>query len=191
MRNLSLIIAIFFSLILISCGPKKEKTENLENPDSSYVDETLDTTNSAGSIISDGFTTDESGIIDSSKKEPMVYNGQAKEQLVDSAVDNKTITKPVVENKTVTKPVKENKKNVTKSHQTKFYVVAGSFKKYSNAQNLFDHFKKKGYQPLILPKSKGYTRLALVSYTQETEARKALAKLRSENNDITFWLYKW
>jgi cell division protein FtsN len=198
MRNPILIAAIFFTLIFVSCGNKKENTEDVQNTDSEMVDQTLDTSSNYGNIISNGLS-DESGIIDSSKKEPMVYISPSKEIQIDPPVDNKSVN-----NKTISEPVKEEpvkeknikektvkEKAVVKSHEKRFYVVAGSFKKYSNAHNLFELFKKKGYTPLILPKNGGYNRVAIVSYSQESEARKALKKVRAEHGDITFWLYKW
>ena len=181
MRNFILVAGIFLTLVFFACGNKKETTENVDDTDSGVIDETLDTSNTYGSIISDGLS-DESGIIDSSKKEPMVYIDKSNEIQVDPPVTNK-------ENVKITETVKEEPK--VKTHEKRFYVVAGSFKKYSNAQNLYDLFKKKGYQPLILPKMSGYNRVAIVSYSQEKEARKALSKLRTENGDITFWLFKW
>jgi cell division protein FtsN len=195
MRNLSLILVIFFSLFIIACGNKKESTEELETADNEIIEGTVgdDTSNVNNGIISDNFT-DESGIIDSSKNEPIVYTDASKEMQVDPPVNNKTVSepikeKPIVEVKNIEK--KNIEKPVVKTHETKFYIVAGSFKKYSNAQNLFDLFKNKGYAPLILPKSNGYNRVAIVSYMQEKEARKALSQLRSTHNDITFWLFKW
>jgi cell division protein FtsN len=195
MRNLSLILVIFFSLFIIACGNKKENTEELEIADNEIIEGTVDddTSNANNAIISDNFT-DESGIIDSSKKEQIVYTDASKEMQVDPPVNDKAVTepikeKPIVEVKNIEK--KNIEKPVVKAHETKFYIVAGSFKKYSNAQNLFDLFKNKGYAPLILPKSDGYNRVAIVSYMQENEARKALTHLRSAHNDITFWLFKW
>jgi cell division protein FtsN len=86
---------------------------------------------------------------------------------------------------------KEEPKERVKSHEIRYYVVAGSFKKYSNAHNLFDYFKRKGYKPLILPKNKGYNRVAIISFPKEVEAKTSIKKLRAEHNDLTFWLYKW
>jgi hypothetical protein len=179
MKYLNLIIAVSFALVMISCGAKKEKTDELSSPDSEIIDETLDTNVSYEEFVADGFS-DETSMIDSSNKEKMVYIDQSNEIQIDPPVENKKV-----------EPVKEEPKKIEKAHETRYYVVAGSFKKYSNAQVLFDFFKKKGYQPLILPKVEGYNRVAIVSYSQESEARKALTKLRVDNNDITFWLYKW
>jgi cell division protein FtsN len=184
MRNSILVAAIFFTLIFVSCGNKKETTEEKTESDSELVDKSADTSkNGFADVISDGFS-DESGIIDSSKNQQMVYNSPTKEEQVDPPVEKKTISEPVKEEP-------KHEKSTVKAHETRFYVVAGSFKKYSNAHNLFDLFKKKGYKPLILPKNGGYNRVAIVSYSKESDARKALKKVRGEHTDITFWLYKW
>jgi cell division protein FtsN len=180
MKHLSLIATLFIALILFSCGAKDEKTEELSSDDNGIVDETLDTNTSYEEFVADGFSEDLNPV-DTSKSEKMVYIDPSKEIQID----------PPIEKKEEVVPVKELPKETVKTHETRFYVVAGSFKKYSNAQNLFNYFKKKGYSPLILPKVNGYNRVAIISYTSENQARASVKKLRTEHNDLTFWLYKW
>jgi cell division protein FtsN len=178
MKNLSLIAAILFTIVLCSCGSKKEKTEETDLMEEEVIAQ--DSTTSYEDFLSTGLT-DESDVIDSSKSDKMVLPDSSKEVRID----------PPVNNKTITQPKKDEPKQVTKPNEKRYYIVAGSFKKYSNAQNLFNYFKKRGYSPLILPKMDGYNRVAIVSYSKEADARQALSKLRIEYNDLTFWLYSW
>jgi len=195
MKQLSLIAILVIAIVYSSCGKKEEKKENLADQDTSIIDATLDTSQNYASyeeFVSDGA---ENGLVpvDSTKKTDMVYIDPSNEIQIDPPVDKSkvVITEPKKEVKKEVKKEKVVEKETVKTHEKRFYIVVGSFKKYSNAQNLNGYFKTKGYSPLILPKADGYNRVAISSYLAEAEARKAIQKLRVENNDLTFWLYKW
>jgi cell division protein FtsN len=162
---------------MISCGAKKEKTDDLDSTNNEILDGSLDTNVSYEEFVADGLDEDTT-YIDTSKTEKMVYISPSKEVQVDPPVETKKELVPV-------------KKEDVKTHEIRYYVVTGSFKSYSNAKNLSNYFQKKGYHPLILPKVNEYNRVAIVSYSNEADARKSIQKLRTEHNDLTFWLYKW
>jgi len=179
MKYINLIAFVFIALIISSCGAKEEKREDLNND---IVDATVDTTmdyEKYENFVSEG--VDDLNPADSSNKETMVYTDNTKEIQVDPPVEKKeeVLDKPVV------------KKEEPKVHEKRFYIVVGSFKEYGNAQKLYNYFKNKGYYPLILPKVNEYNRVAISSYVEEANARKAIKKLRVDHNDLTFWLYKW
>jgi len=180
MKILNLLTVLIFFLVLISCGAKKEKTDDLDSTNAETSEGIIDTNVSYEEFVADGLGEDTT-YLETSETDKMVYISPSKEVQVDP---------PVEENKEV-KPIKKETKEEVKSHEIRYYVVAGSFKSYSNAKNLSNFFQKKGYHPLILPKVSEYNRVAIVSYSAEADARKSIEKLRKEHNDLTFWLYKW
>jgi len=177
MKNVILSLTFVVALILSSCGAKEETKENIKD-DQEFVDETQDTTNYPDyeEFVSDG-TGEEFDAADSSSVETMNYDKNTKEVLVDENEAPKEV-KPVV-------------KTTPKVHQTRFYIVVGSFKKFKNAKTLSTFFKQKGYYPLILPKVNDYNRVAISSFVEKPNAKKAITKLKAEYNDLTFWIYKW
>lgn len=183
MKNISLIVAILVAVIFSSCGAKEESTEET-NLDTEIIDETADTSDYAGNIE---FLADESDVeinpVDSTLQEDLHYPDNINELQVDPVIEEKE--EAVVEEIAETPVVKE------KAHQKMFYVVVGSFKKFSNAQNLNKYFEQKGYHPMILPKVNEYNRVAISSYVEKANAKKAVIKLRGEYNDLTFWIYQW
>jgi len=178
MKNIILSLAFLLALILSSCGAKEETREDINN-DQEFVDETNDTTNYPDyeEFVSDG-TGEDFNVADSSSVETMNYDENTKEVLVEEKEKTREIVKPVV-------------KETPKAHETRFYIVVGSFKKFNNAKSLSTFFKQKGYYPLILPKVNDYNRVAISSFVEKPNAKKAIAKLKKEHNDLTFWIYKW
>ncbi len=183
MKYISLIVAILIVVILYSCGAKEVRTEEID-PDTEIVDQTDDTSAYMDDIefVSDESTTDINPV-DSTFHGNMDYPDNTNEVLVDSPVDEKV----VVEEEKETPVVKEE----VKTHVKRFYIVVGSFQKFTNAQNLNKYFEKKGYHPMILPKVNGYNRVAISSYIEKTNAKKVVTKLRKDYNDLTFWIYQW
>lgn len=195
MKHASLITILLIALVAFSCGKKEEKKENLDDKDNEIIDATIDTSQNYASY--EEFVTDGSdeGITsaDTSNKTDMVFIDPTDEIQIDPPVIKKEEVKKE-QKKEVKKEVKKEpviEKETSNSHELRYYIVVGSFKNYSNAQNLNAYFKTKGYSPLILPKENGYNRVAVSSYPLEADARKAIQKLRTEHNDLTFWLYKW
>ncbi|RLD74183.1 MAG: hypothetical protein DRJ10_17125 [Bacteroidetes bacterium] len=183
MKHLSLIFAILIAVFIYSCGAEEESTEET-NTDTEIIDETADTSGYLDDIefVSDESTADINPV-DSTLQDNMDYPDNTNEILVDPPVEEKV----VVEEEKETPIVKEE----VKVHQKRFYIVVGSFQKFSNAQNLNNYFEKKGYHPMILPKVNGYNRVAISSYVEKTNAKKVISKLRKEHNDLTFWIYQW
>lgn len=68
-----------------------------------------------------------------------------------------------------------------------FYIVAGSFTLYNNAQKLNNKLKAKGYDSKILEPYGQYHRVTVKQFNNVTEARAALPGLR-KNIDQTLWL---
>ena len=74
--------------------------------------------------------------------------------------------------------------------KTKYYIVAGAFKKESNAKILADKLKEKGYYPKVLNTENGFFR---VTYIEEQDSNKAdadLHKIKTSENQSA-WLLKW
>jgi cell division protein FtsN len=68
-----------------------------------------------------------------------------------------------------------------------FYIVAGSFTLYNNAQKLNTKLKAKGYDSKILEPYGQYHRVTVMQYKTVAEARAALPGLR-KNVDQALWL---
>ncbi len=68
-----------------------------------------------------------------------------------------------------------------------FYIVAGSFTLYNNAQKLNTKLKAKGYDSKILEPYGQYHRVTVKQFSTVAEARAALPGLR-KNIDQTLWL---
>lgn len=170
MKYTKLFVVALVTVVLVACGAKEEKKEPKSNQENEEVVTSDENVNNYSEFINPA---------DSSSSETMNYDNPVEEQ-VDPAVEEKP--------KVVEKPKKKKVKN---THQKRFYIVVGSFEKYDNAKKLKEYFQKKNYHPMILPKVNQYNRVALVSYVEEANARKAIKKLRIEHNDLTFWIYKW
>ncbi len=178
MKYISLIALFFATLMITACGAKDEEKQEITTDDEiiDVEDDPTEYPNLIGSEVESDINP-----ADSSSEETMIYVEDTEEIQVDP---------PVKEEVKVEKSEPEVKEE-PKVHQKRFYIVVGSFKEYSNAQKLHKYFEGKGYYPLILPKVNEYNRVAISSYVEEANARKAIRKLRIEHNDLTFWLYKW
>ena len=73
------------------------------------------------------------------------------------------------------------------NESTMFYIVAGSFTLYNNAQKLNTKLKAKGYDSKILEPYGQYHRVTVKQFKTVAEARAALPELR-KNVDQTLWL---
>lgn len=73
------------------------------------------------------------------------------------------------------------------SESNVFYIVAGSFTLYNNAQKLNTKLKAKGYDSKILEPYGQYHRVTVKQFKTVAEARAALPELR-KNVDQTLWL---
>ena len=184
MKHISLIIAFFFAVLFSACGAKEEKTEQTDQNAEVY-DETADTSMAYGGdneFIDEGFDP-----TDSTENMQMPDENNAPELVNEQENETSQVEETKPEEVVKGEVVKEE----PKIHQEKFYIVVGSFKKFSNAQNLSNYFEKEGYKPMILPKVNGYNRVAISSYVEKTNAQKAVKRAREKYNDLTFWIYKW
>ena len=68
-----------------------------------------------------------------------------------------------------------------------FYIVAGSFTIYNNAQKLNNKLKAKGFDSKILEPYGQYHRVTVKQFKTVAEARAALPQLR-KNIDEALWL---
>ena len=80
--------------------------------------------------------------------------------------------------------------NVVENDADVFYVIAGSFTVYSNAQNLCNKLKTKGFPSEILIPFGQYNRVAVKSFKTRAEAKASLASLKSRLNDEGLWILK-
>lgn len=72
-----------------------------------------------------------------------------------------------------------------------FFVIIGSFKVFSNAQNFQFQLRKEGFESQILQNEHGLYRLSVYSYKEITEARNKIYFIRKnypKYNDV--WLLK-
>ena len=70
--------------------------------------------------------------------------------------------------------------------QTKYYVVTGSFLEPGNARRFEEMMQQDGFAPVELPGEAGFHRVAVISFTDEVEARQKLAEIRHAYGDA--WL---
>lgn len=71
-----------------------------------------------------------------------------------------------------------------------FYIIAGSFTVYSNAQNLCNKLKVKGYNAEILIPFGQYNRVSVKSFKTREEAKAAIASLKAKIGDPGLWILK-
>lgn len=84
----------------------------------------------------------------------------------------------------------EPKKEEPKSKYSEFHIIAGSFKKMENAEKFSAELKKKGYNPKIIKSGENLIRIAIFSYTNESDALKQLYKLRETSGIKSVWILK-
>ena len=70
-----------------------------------------------------------------------------------------------------------------------FYIIAGSFKDYQKAENLYKELVSKGYSDTqILDPVNKFSRVVIRSFDDEKKARAEMEKLRKQYNDESIWL---
>lgn len=84
----------------------------------------------------------------------------------------------------------EPSKKEQKPQYSAFHIVAGSFRKMENAEKFSSELKSKGYNPKIIQSGDTLFRIAIYSYTDETEALKELYKLRQNSDIKSVWILK-
>ena len=84
----------------------------------------------------------------------------------------------------------EPKKEEPKPKYSKFHIIAGSFNKVENADIFSAKLKEEGFEPKLIHSSENLIRIALFSYTNETEALTKLYKLRETSGIKSVWILK-
>jgi len=186
MKHISLIVAFFLAVLFSACGAKEETTEQTD-PNAEVIDETQDT---SMAYSDNAEFIDEGEDFDPTDSTENMTPPETNEDMV--LVDEQDDAAQPEEIK-VEETVKEEVVEQPKVHETKYYIVVGSFKKFANAQNLSNYFEKEGYKPMIIDKdvTGGYFRVAISSYVEKANAKKAVKRVREKYNDQTFWIYKW
>lgn len=77
-----------------------------------------------------------------------------------------------------------------KATYSKFYIIAGSFKKIENAEKFAVGIREKGYQTEIIESGKNLIRISIFNYNNETEALKKLYELRQTSELKSVWILK-
>lgn len=85
---------------------------------------------------------------------------------------------------------KEPEVKPIKLQYSEFHIVAGSFKRIENAEKFSEELKNKGYNPKIVQSADTLYRIAISSFTEETEALKELYKLRQKADIKSVWILK-
>ncbi len=85
---------------------------------------------------------------------------------------------------------KEPDKTKPKPKYSEFHIIAGSFKRMKNAERFSSELKNKGYNPEIIKSDENLIRIAIFSYSDETEALKKLYKLRETSGIKSVWILK-
>lgn len=88
---------------------------------------------------------------------------------------------------TAKKQAAQTKQTKLQPRQKKYYIIAGSFQKRSNAQRYMETLQKKGFKAELLPERNG---MHAVSYNAFTDKRKAMAELRylTKEKQLQAWL---
>lgn len=84
----------------------------------------------------------------------------------------------------------EPEKEAPKPKYSEFHIIAGSFKKIENAEVFSSKLRDKGYEPVIIHSGENLIRIAIFSYTDETEALTKLYSLRESSDIKSFWILK-
>jgi hypothetical protein len=71
---------------------------------------------------------------------------------------------------------------------TRFYLIAGSFKRMKNAQDLSKKLSSQGFRTEILTSTDGMYRVSIKVFTRRTEALEALGKIKAEGKIGQVWL---
>lgn len=113
------------------------------------------------------------------------------EQLEDEAETTDTAENETIKDTVVSETTAEVLNDVKTETLTpgKFYIIAGSFKDYKKAENLYKELTDKGYsETQILDPVNNFSRVVIKSYNNENLARAEMAKLRKQYNDESIWL---
>lgn len=103
--------------------------------------------------------------------------------LIVHSIDDNTVKKDAL---FYEEPEKEEPKTI----YSEFHIIAGSFKKIENAEKFASKIRDKGYKTEIIQSGENLIRIAIFSYTNETEALKKLYELRETSDLNSVWILK-
>ena len=146
--------------------------------------------------ITSGFTNFNLFIVDSGIKDQDKPNEYSPAKYLDSiakADSIKALINESIDEKTDLKDAlfyEQPPKQEPKPKYSSFHIVAGSFKRMENAEKFSNELKKKGYNPKIIQSGDTLFRIAIYSFTSETEALTELYKLRQSSDIKSVWILK-
>lgn len=94
----------------------------------------------------------------------------------------KPISEEVIKNDDITK----NTTQALKNNTFKYHLIAGSFKKKTNAKKLFKKLKKQGYDARFLGKIGEYYKVSFISFKDRSQADKRKEKMT--DNGVSTWI---
>ena len=110
--------------------------------------------------------------------------------LINQSIDENTDKKDALFYKEPEKLARPADEEAPKPKYSEFHIIAGSFKKIENAEVFSSNLKDKGYEPVIIHSGENLIRIAIFSYTDETEALTKLYILRETSDIKSVWILK-
>ena len=141
-----------------------------------------------------------------SLKDQSIPNSQIDENITDAVIEDESLEsnltyeapKTTSENlswQPEAQPLAETEKeplvvNTEVATQRMYYLIAGSFEKTENADNLINMFAKEGYTPKIIGQAdNGFYRVSIAAFFRKEDAIEELAKVREKYNP-SIWLLR-
>jgi hypothetical protein len=110
--------------------------------------------------------------------------------LINQSIDENTDKKDALFYTEPEKPALPTGEETPKPKYSEFHIIAGSFKKLENAEVFSSKLKDKGYNPEIIRSEENLIRIAIFSFTDETEALTKLYSLRESSDIKSVWILK-
>lgn len=110
--------------------------------------------------------------------------------LINQSIDENTDKKDALFYTEPEKPARLAGEETPKPKYSEFHIIAGSFKKIENAEVFSSKLRDKGYEPVIIRSGENLIRIAVFSYTDETEALTKLYSLRESSDIKSVWILK-
>ncbi len=132
------------------------------------------------------FTVDEYDDFLSGDEKDTTRNDEYRE--LDEELDSQTRPENALKYTEEPAPAQEKPSVDKYAGMTEFHIIAGSFKKMSNARVLSEKLVTKGFQPTILDKKNGYFRVSIKSFDNRNIALQEFNRLRSQHRDLKLWL---
>lgn len=202
MKRISLILSMVLVIIIAGCGAKEEKRKEREKKPVVKVEDTKKKEDIVKKNIpkpddktlkDSAFASDTKLKKDTVVEKPVDVKKTDKKDKEPVRVENEDGTTKKISDDDLKKEKKKAKKN-KKDYVKKFYIIAGSFKKISNAVNLRKFFKDNGYSnAMVLYPYNEFNRVATNSYKTLEAARKDIEVIKNKNikfkkDEITYWL---